>query len=123
MTIRVDHGYPAPHGARQPTADERMEENWGMRRFRPRPAHAGYPDATRVEPRPRPIMLEIARASDEHEMWERRYRAIAPALASFIEPTDALHDRDGFWSLASLIRYMASAAFGSPSTPPTGKTD
>lgn len=72
-----------------------------------KPVHGGYPEA---KPRPdrRPIMLQIARASDDHEKWERRFAAIR-CLPSFTARAPDFDDQDGKWSISELMDYMASA--------------
>lgn len=69
-------------------------------------AHGGYPDAEQ-KPDRRPIILQIAKASDDHEMWERRFAAISGLMSWNKAPEFA--DRDGKWSMAELLTYMASA--------------
>jgi len=53
----------------------------------------------------RPIMLEIAAASNEHEMWERRYFALCQMYP--IERVFA--DRDGKWGLRDFLTYVHKA--------------
>jgi len=69
--------------------------------------HGGYPDA-RAMPDRSPIMLQIARASDAHEMWARRFADIR-CLPSFTARAPDFDDRDGKWSISELMDYMASA--------------
>lgn len=69
--------------------------------------HGGYPDAAPAPDRT-PIMLQVAKASDNHEMWERRFASIR-CLASFADRPPEFADRDGKWSMAELMDYMASA--------------
>jgi hypothetical protein len=50
------------------------------------------------------IMLEIAEASAEQEMWERRYRALCQMYAI----DRCFVDRDGEWGLRDFLSYAAS---------------
>lgn len=68
--------------------------------------HGGYPDA-QAKPYRGPIILQIARASDDHEIWARRFRDVR-RLPSFNRSPE-FEDRDGEWSMAGLLDYMASA--------------
>lgn len=51
------------------------------------------------------IMLEMASASDEHEMWERRWNALRQMYA--IERCFA--DSDGRWGLRDFLDYAGQA--------------
>jgi hypothetical protein len=72
-----------------------------------KPTHGGYPDA-KPKRRCHPIHLQIARASEEHDMWRRRFAAVS-SLKAFDDRPPEFADRDGRWSMAELLNYMASA--------------
>lgn len=81
-----------------------------------KPLHGGYPDAVKA---PGPIILEMARAQENHEQFERRliflldwYHGEEGSPKSFV-------DRDGEWGTLDVLRYAAEVCGVSASGTPT----
>ncbi len=70
--------------------------------------HGGYPDAAE-KPYPGPIILQIAKAIDDHDKWDRRHAAL---LNRYRGNHLSFADRDGIWSLNVYLDYVGQAAFG-----------
>jgi hypothetical protein len=67
--------------------------------------------ALKTTPSPaRPILLEMAEASDEHKKWERRWRALGQMYA---REKPCFVDSDGDWCLRDFLDYAgAICGFG-----------
>ena len=72
---------------------------------RPSDQAATRPDASRFDPSRGSIVLEIARASDEHELWALRFEKLKR-----VYPIERIfHDDGGKWGLRDFLDYAGLA--------------